>query len=358
MGHINVSTQVNKRIKTGYTATFNYQTGNTVKDITNGSGTGYAAYAYPNNVPLYQIDENFNTVLDADGKPVWNWDNLVSKDYNPIAQTILDPRSHRSSSVFNSVNLNWLIINGLTFDTKVSGRISNYNSDEFRNPFHGDGKAYGGSSDKNHNDSRRFMTTSILTYDKDFLTNHSVNFLVGYETEYYIYKSVNAAGQGYDVPFSDELDLAGKPFGIGSSTLENSMVSYLSRLNYDYPDKYYLSASYRRDDLKLWNSGSLTNSFTYKKSLSFSFQFYWSLGGMIYNSLMQKTMGDGSRYGLQLNKKVLDSWKKPGDVTDVPQFVYRNNTQSNATSSRFLEEGSFLRLRNVRTITAGINISF
>jgi TonB-linked SusC/RagA family outer membrane protein len=591
MGHINVTTQVNKRIKTGYTATFNYQNGNTIKDITNGSGTGYAAYAYPNNVPLYQIDENFNTVLDADGEPVWNWDNLVSKDYNPIAQTILDPRSHRSSSVFNSVNLNWLIINGLTFDTKVSGRISNYNSDEFRNPFHGDGKAYGGSSDKNHNDSRRFMTTSTLTYEKDFLTDHSVNFLAGYETEYYIYKSVSTAGQGYDVPFSDELDIAGKPFGIGSSTLENSMVSYLSRLNYDYSDKYYLSASYRRDgssrfspttrwadfwslsgswrisqesflsgiswldDLKLrasygtsgnqaipdyeyyptfglganydyyvgmthsslsnydltWEKskelniavefgifdrlrgaveffdrnttdllldrplapsvgftsklenvgalnnrgfeaelrstniatndfvwltdfnishyrnkittlsqpeiidnnkrwvvgnslyewylreyagvdpnngramwykdivdtegnptgeretttnysqasryelgqsipdyyGSLTNSFTYKRSLSFSFQFYWSLGGMIYNSLMQTTMLDGATYGRQLNKKVLDSWKQPGDETDVPQFVYRNNTQSNAISSRFLEEGSFLRLRNV-----------
>jgi TonB-linked SusC/RagA family outer membrane protein len=591
MGHINITSQVGKNVKVGYTATLNYQMGNTVKDITNGSGTGYAAYGYPNNVPLYQLDANFKPLLGVDGVPLWNWFNLVSKDYNPIAQTILDPRDHRSSSVFNSVNLNWAIIKDLVFDTKVSGRLTNFNSDEFRNPFHGDGKAYGGSSTKNQNDTRMYMTTSTLTYNKNLFSNHTLNFLVGYETEYYIQKTLFASGQGYDVPFSDELSIAAKPFGINSGTTENAMVSYLSRLNYSIADKYYLSGSYRRDgssrfsptaryadfwsasgswrinqesflsgikwlnDLKirasygtsgnqaipeyayyptfglgnnynyyvgmthnslsnygltweknkelnigiefgifnklrgtveyfdrntdglllskplapsvgftsklenigamnnrgfeielrstnvnktnfLWltdfnishyknkitalsqpeiisnnkrwvigNSlyewylreyagvdqadgkatwykdvldgsgnptgervmtknysestryelgksipdyyGSITNTFTFFKDISFSFQLYWSLGGKIYNSLMQQTMNDGSTYGLQLNKKVLESWKKPGDITDVPQFIYSNTTQSNATSSRFLEDGSFMRLRNV-----------
>ena len=591
MGHINVTSQVSKNVKVGYTATLNYQMGNTVKDITNGSGTGYAAYAYPNNVPLYQLDANFIPVLGPDGAPLWNWFNLVSKDYNPIAQTILDPRDNRSSSAFNSVNLNWTIIKDLIFDTKVSGRLTNYNSDEFANPFHGDGKAYGGSSEKNQNDSRMYMTTSTLTYNKNLLSNHTLNFLIGYETEYYNQRTLLASGQGYDVPFSDELSIAGKPFDISSGTTENAMISYLSRLNYSIADKYYLSGSYRRDgssrfspttryadfwsvsgswrinqesflssvswlnDLKIrasygtsgnqaipeyayyptfglgsvynynvgmthnslsnygltweknkemnvgiefgifsklrgtveyfdrntdgllldrplapsvgfttklenigamnnrgfevelrstnitatnfvwltdfnvshyknkitalsqpeiinsnkrwvvgnslyewylreyagvdqadgtamWNKdvldgngdatgqkettknyseasryelgksipdyyGSITNTFTLFKDISFSFQLYWSLGGKIYNSLMEQTMNDGTRYGLQLNKKVLESWRKPGDITDVPQFIYSNASQSNAISSRFLEDGSFMRLRNV-----------
>jgi TonB-linked SusC/RagA family outer membrane protein len=591
MGHINVTSQVSKNVKVGYTATMNYQMGNTVKNIANGSGTGYSAYAYPNNVPLYQLDANFQPKLGPDGVPLWNWFNLVSKDYNPIAQTILDPRSNRSSSVFNSVNLNWMIIKDLVFDTKVSGRLTNFNSDEFRNPFHGDGKAYGGSSDKNQNDTRMYMTTSTITYNKNLFSNHVLNLLAGYETEYYIQKTLNASGQGYDVPFSDELSIAAKPFGIGSGTTENAMISYLSRLNYSIADKYYLSGSYRRDgssrfspttryadfwsvsgswrlskesflsgiswlnDFKIrasygtsgnqaipeyayyptfglgnvynynvgmthnslanygltWEKnkevnvgiefgifnklrgtveyfdrstdgllldrplspsvgftsklenigamnnrgfevelrstnftatnfvwltdfnishyknkitalsqpeiidnnkrwvvgnslyewylreyagvdpadgkatwykdildgsgnptgqrettksysqasryelgksipdyyGSITNTMILFKDITFSFQLYWSLGGKIYNSLMQQTMNDGSRLGIQLNKKVLESWKKPGDKTDVPQFVYSNSTQSGATSSRFLEDGSFMRLRNV-----------
>jgi TonB-linked SusC/RagA family outer membrane protein len=591
MGHINVTSKVGKNVRVGYTATLNYQMGNTVKDITNGSGTGYAAYAYPNNVPLYQLDTDFKPITGTDGLPQWNWFNLVSKDYNPIAQNTLDPRGHRSNSVFNSVNLNWTIIKDLVFDTKVSGRLTNYNSDEFTNPFHGDGKATGGSSEKNQNDSRRYMTTSTLTLDKKLFSNHNLNLLVGYETEYYIFKSLYSAGQGYDVPFSDELDIAAKPYGIGSATTESALISYLSRLNYSIADKYYFSGSYRRDgssrfsptaryadfwsvsgswrinqesflsgvtwlnDLKLRSSygtsgnqaipeyayyptfglgnnynyyvgmthnslsnygltweknkelnigiefgvfnklrgtveyfdrntdglllnkplapsvgftsklenigamnnrgfeielrstnitrtnflwltdfnishyknkitalsqeeiisnnkrwvignslyewylreyagvdpadgkamwykdvvdgsgnstgekvttknysestryelgksipdyyGSITNSFTFFKDISFSFQLYWSLGGKIYNSLMQQTMNDGSRYGMQLNKKALESWKKPGDITDVPQFIYSNTTQSSSTSSRFLEDGSFMRLRNV-----------
>jgi hypothetical protein len=83
------------------------------------------------------------------------------------------------------------------------------------------------------------------------------------------------------------------------------------------------------------------------KDVNFSFQFYWSVGGKLYNSLRQQTMNDGSRYGHQLNKEVLDSWKAPGDETDVPRFVYNNGTQSNMESSRFLEDGSFVRMRNI-----------
>jgi len=482
------------------------------------------------------------------------------------------------------------MIKGLVFDTKVSGRLYFNNTDSFRNPYHGDGKAYGGSSDKNTEDQRRFMTSTTLNYNRQF-GMHNIGVLAGYETEYYIRKTVYSAGKGYDVPFSDELDIAAENFGYGSSTTETSMVSYFSRLNYSINDKYYLSGSFRRDgssrfgpesrwanfwsasgswrineeafmesltfldDLKIrasygtngnqavppyayypvygldnlydynigmshtqlanyelrWEKnkvlniglefgilqflrgsieyfdrntddllqdkplppsvgftsrlenigglnnrgfeielhstninksdfvwltdfnfskynneitalsqeeiingtkrwvegnslfvwylreyagvdsntgeamwykdildgegnptgerettkvyseatryelgesipdfyGGLTNTFIIKKDLSISFQFYWSVGGKVYNSLMERTMNDGSRYGHQLNKEVLNSWQAPGDDTDVPRFVYGNTSQSWEQSSRYLENGSFLRLRNI-----------
>lgn len=591
IGHINVTSQVNKQIRVGYTSTLKYQQGNTVKDITNGSGTGYAAYTYPNNVPLYELDANFNPVLGPDGKPLYNWNNLVSKDYNPIAQTTLDPRGHRSSNIFNTLNFNWEIIKGLVFDTKASGTLSFNNTDDFRNPYHGDGKAYKGSSDKNTRDDRTYFTSTTLTYDKTLAASHKINLLLGYETEKYISKTVFASAKGFDIPFSDELSIGSQSFGWGSTTTETSLISYFSRLNYSLSDKYYLSGSFRRDgssrfgprvrwanfwsasaswrlsqesflqgiswlnDLKLrasygtngnqavppyaylpvyglgnvydynigmvhtrlpnfdlrweknvimnvglefgifdilrgsieyferkttdllmdkplppssgftsilyniggltnngielelhstnisktnfvWLSdffistfknkitslsqeeiitdnkrwvvgnslftwylkeyagvnpttgaamwykdvvdvngdptgekettenygeatryeigqsvpkmyGSLTNSFIFFKDINFSFQLYWSIGGKIYNSLRQQTMTDGLRYGYQLNKEVLQSWQNPGDKTNVPRFVFGNTTQSGETSSRFLEDGTFLRLRNV-----------
>jgi hypothetical protein len=48
----------------------------------------------------------------------------------------------------------------------------------------------------------------------------------------------------------------------------------------------------------------------------------------------------------------LDRWQKPGDITDVPQarFDSRNGSQH---STRYLEDGSYLRVRN---ITLGYNL--
>jgi len=42
----------------------------------------------------------------------------------------------------------------------------------------------------------------------------------------------------------------------------------------------------------------------------------------------------------------LRRWKKEGDITDVPRYEM-GNTYNNYHSSRFLEDGSFLRLKNV-----------
>lgn len=40
-------------------------------------------------------------------------------------------------------------------------------------------------------------------------------------------------------------------------------------------------------------------------------------------------------------------WEKPGDVATHPKLVMNGNKNSNKTSSRYLEDGSFLRIRNI-----------
>ncbi|MFN8692240.1 MAG: TonB-dependent receptor, partial [Cyclobacteriaceae bacterium] len=49
----------------------------------------------------------------------------------------------------------------------------------------------------------------------------------------------------------------------------------------------------------------------------------------------------------------LDAWKNPGDVTDIPRQLAANYA-GNLRPSRFLEDGSFLRLKN---ITLGYTLS-
>ncbi len=92
--------------------------------------------------------------------------------------------------------------------------------------------------------------------------------------------------------------------------------------------------------------GGITNTFTYK-GLSLSFLFYFNYGNDIYREINRFTISDGARFGRNQNREALKRWQKPGDITDVPRVVQNNTDGGNNHSTRYLEDGSFIKLRNV-----------
>jgi hypothetical protein len=55
---------------------------------------------------------------------------------------------------------------------------------------------------------------------------------------------------------------------------------------------------------------------------------------------------EGLDNGLNYGTQVLRRWQNPGDITDIPRFRFGTNVNNNI-STRYIEDGSFLRLRNV-----------
>ncbi len=97
-------------------------------------------------------------------------------------------------------------------------------------------------------------------------------------------------------------------------------------------------------------TGGMTNTFSYKDfDLSFTFNFVY--GNMIYNGGGTYQSANGDWWDNQ-TKDQLNFWRNPGDITDVPEarFAASNGTRE---SSRYLSDGSYLRLRNV---TFGYNL--
>lgn len=97
-------------------------------------------------------------------------------------------------------------------------------------------------------------------------------------------------------------------------------------------------------------SGGLQNSLSYK-GISLGFNFFFIYGNEIYNDSRNSMDNDGRQ--AQYNQMSLDNglgwsrWKEPGDIATHPRPIYGGNKNSVNPSSRFLEDGSFLRLRNV-----------
>ncbi|MBR5435175.1 MAG: TonB-dependent receptor [Bacteroidales bacterium] len=90
-----------------------------------------------------------------------------------------------------------------------------------------------------------------------------------------------------------------------------------------------------------------TNNFTYG-NWALNFMFYCSYGNLIFNQLNNELIADGATTSLNQSVAALDYWKQPGDNAANPKLVQNNGSNSNAFSTRYLEDGSYIRLKNIQ----------
>ena len=90
-----------------------------------------------------------------------------------------------------------------------------------------------------------------------------------------------------------------------------------------------------------WQGGFGTS--LYWKGLTLSAQFSWVADRWMINNdrFFEESNGLYSAYN-QSRRLLYDRWKEPGDVTDIPRYGVTPQIDS-----RFLEDASFLRLKNV-----------
>lgn len=123
-----------------------------------------------------------------------------------------------------------------------------------------------GNATKSNSFTTTWTFNELLTYNKD-IGKHHVDVLIGHESYDYKYNYLSASMK--DQKFDNNYEL-------GNYTNINSMPSsytssyategYLSRLNYDYDSKYFVSASFRRDGSSRFYKDSRWGNF-------------WSVGG-------------------------------------------------------------------------------
>jgi len=93
---------------------------------------------------------------------------------------------------------------------------------------------------------QKIVSSTTLNYDKDFADKHTVNFLVGWEAEDNRTDFQRSSGTNlptsalHTVATAGVLDASAYYWG-------STMLSLLSRAEYSYDGRYYLSGSFRRD---------------------------------------------------------------------------------------------------------------
>ena len=116
---------------------------------------------------------------------------------------------------------------------------------EFWAPESVNGESLQGLGQRWNFNNKTLTSSTTLAWDKQFGL-HTINALVGYEYEDRNILYMTASAKGYGTEKLSELS-NGQAYDTGSSTYESILSSWLGKVDYNYDDRYYLAASFRRD---------------------------------------------------------------------------------------------------------------
>lgn len=98
--------------------------------------------------------------------------------------------------------------------------------------------------------------------------------------------------------------------------------------------------------------GGFTNTFNYK-GFDASLFFQYSYGNQMINFGNTTLINSGEDIQNNQSREALNRWQKEGDITSVPKYEL-GNTFNNRFSSRFVEDASYLRIKN---LTVGYSLN-
>ena len=90
--------------------------------------------------------------------------------------------------------------------------------------------------------------------------------------------------------------------------------------------------------------GNIFTSLSYR-NIRFDVGVKYCLGGDIYNYTRQQ-LESGSRF-MNQTTVMLSRWRYEGQVTDIPRATYKDPIGNSEFSNRWIEDGSYLKLKNI-----------
>lgn len=206
----------------------------------------YAAGTMAPVYPYYAHNEDGSILTDKEGNvySTNNYDylsgrNIIYEIQNDIS---LKNRNSVSGQIYGTVYFL------KDFAATVRGDLFNSNNiiKGFNNPLCGDGAANNGRLTKEHERTREYRFAQELTWMHAF-KKHQVDVLLAHESFKHTFNYDFIMKEQMKVSGNTEMTNFAKMTSIDGYSKEYTTESYLSRARYNYDNKYFFDASFRRD---------------------------------------------------------------------------------------------------------------
>ena len=249
--------KVKKWLKVGANVAYTH----TEQDAVGGdgdAGSSGSIFAYTSAVaPIYPI-----YIRDAQGNKMYDGNGFIRHDFgnkdnaglsrpalgsaNPYLQNQLDASTSEGNS-FNAAGFAEVtFLKNFKFTWNSGVNVAEARGTNFTNPYYGQYATSNGIINKTHARTFAWNHQQLLNWEDSFGDNN-IAVMLGHEYYRRMYYYLSATKKNMFDPNNHELAGAITDDGGTSYTTDYNTEGYFGRAMYDYDNRYYVSASYRRD---------------------------------------------------------------------------------------------------------------
>ena len=252
----NIDSEVVSWFKTGVNLSYSHNiTKSAQENNSTTSNLWYSGQLMAPIYPVYQKNADGTNVLDENGNKLFDYGanrpaganaewNMIATLYDDRISSYSDNLSVRTYATLGGVDKGPL--QGLKFSVNLGTDLQNGYGMTYYNPYNGNAVITNGRLNKSSARTFTYTLNEILSYDRKF-GNHHFDVMAGHEFYKYRYDYLDGEKTGFPFGGLYELDAAITLAGASSYSIDYCIESIFSRFNYDFADKYYLSASWRTD---------------------------------------------------------------------------------------------------------------
>lgn len=244
---VNSQTQVTPWLKLGENISYSFTNGQGANTSSGYTGAVLSAIHYPRNISVYDAAGKFSG-LPSDHGPGTYGDVINPVAYlsrldvnNPVHNLLINPYIELKLLPGLKFKSNFAYTKQFTDFKEFTARIPEIGKPNMSN-----------SLAVNTNRLTDILAEQTLTYEKDFGLHH-FDALAGYMYQKTTENYSNVVGENFDDEAKNYRYLvnAGRIQPIADGKLEQALVSYLLRANYNYDNRYMLTLIGRRDGTSL-----------------------------------------------------------------------------------------------------------
>ncbi|MDL2223812.1 TonB-dependent receptor [Bacteroidales bacterium OttesenSCG-928-M06] len=256
-GRLNADYKAKDWLQVGASVAYTYYDQQAPTDQTEWASAGnvfYLANMVAPIYPLYVRTPDRYVKKDFRGYTVYDFGASSTNFTRPFmnmgspGNVILDKYNSYNDVINSKVFANIYPVEGLRLTASLGLNVFNERSSILQNAFYGSAVGSGGFATVNHERDFAVNQQFLANYARTLNDVHSFELLAGYESYDRKIQYLNGSVDHLYDPFVPELG-NGIPRAGGAGSYSDHYVTkgFLSRIQYEYDGKYFLSGSYRRD---------------------------------------------------------------------------------------------------------------